>query len=566
MSQVAALLQADPRVTALAGQIRAQQVAARRLGMVVPPDYIDDLARSVLRTFGVLSIGDLRPTVRLVQVEPETEQSSGTWGNVLAYDKPGAPWSEVISEDGTVYSFLPGNVGLYERDGMLLFDVSSDGQWVYGLRWVDQPGVVVLFAVPKREPGNVFALTRQALRDLAPLIGMAVSMGGLGSILNTALFSPATIAAYPNATSAFSNAVIRTALSGGDVVGAARSAAASMAGAEFGNVVGSGLDSAQVGTIAAAAAQAALQRGNVDAAVARSLLTLGAQSVDDYINFPSGDFTDPVPAIDFTQVQDWGQDWGNDLAPVTLDDIGVTLNPVEIGDTLAINSDVFDSVDIDPSSLFPDEYGNLFLASGEYVELSDDIFARSLYVDENGNIRAPDNNVLIPSDDALNLTADQLSAEIQRMMDENAGTVTQTAPAPSSRPASIPPAASQTKWPTVADTARLLDTIGRLSVQLRSTVQAVQGGAYRPPGPTSTTGTPRNTPVGVPVRLPDGRVVLNNGNGTQTVTGPDGRSVTVPSSYSGASGGGSLLPGVSNQALFIGGAVLVGAVLLARRR
>jgi hypothetical protein len=155
-------------------------------------------------------------------------------------------------------------------------------------------------------------------------------------------------------------------------------------------------------------------------------------------------------------------------------------------------------------------------------------------------------------------------------MDENAGTVVTTAPAPPSRPAAAPPAASQTKWPSITDATKVLESIGKLAAQLKSTVNAIRTGTYRPPaGGTSTTGTPRNTPVGVPITLPDGRVIVNNGNGTQTIRTPDGRVTTVPSSYSGATGagGGGLLSGVSNQALLIGGAVvLVGAVLLARRR
>lgn len=118
----------------------------------------------------------------------------------------------------------------------------------------------------------------------------------------------------------------------------------------------------------------------------------------------------------------------------------------------------------------------------------------------------------------------------------------------------------------MTDATKVLDAIGKLSAQLKSTLNAVKTGTYKPPaGSTSTTGTPRNTPVGVPITLPDGRVIVNNGNGTQTIRNPDGTTATVSSSYAGVSGGG-LLPGVSNQALLIGGAILVGAVLLARRR
>jgi hypothetical protein len=546
VSQVAALLQADPRAVAVARQLRAQQVAAARLGLVIPAEYIDDVARQIVQTFQVDDLRSIKPQSRLVQVELETEQSSAVMGYVLAYDDPRNPWVDVVLEDGTVFSY---GGTLFETTALpaVVFGGSSDGKLVYWLKWADPPGVVIVYTGPVRRAGGFFDLVGDALRDLAPLIGAAVTFGGLGPVLSAAIFGPATVAAYPAATAAFTNLTLQTALTGGDIEAAARSAAASLVGAEFGNVVGSGLDSAQIGKVAAAAATAAVQGGNVDQAVIRALINIGAQSVDD----------------DSNAIYDYGD-------YVTLDDIGVQLDLVEINDILAINADTLDAVEIDPSSLFPDEYGNLFLASGEYVELSDTVYVDSIYADAEGNIRAPDNNILIPSDEALNLTADQLSAEIARMMDENAGTTVATAPAPASRPAATPPAASQTKWPSITDATKVLDSIGKLAAQLRSTVTAVSTGTYRPPaGGTSTTGTPRNTPVGVPITLPDGRVIVNNGNGTQTIRTPDGRITTVPSSYSGstgAGGAGGLLPGVSNQALLIGGAILVGAVLLARRR
>lgn len=278
----------------------------------------------------------------------------------------------------------------------------------------------------------------------------------------------------------------------------------------------------------------------------------------DEIDFPPGDFTDPVDVWMPTFEGDW----------TTLDELGIDPGTVDTSEILADITDELIALDIDPSILYPDEYGSLFLASGEFVEMSDVVFADSIYMDDEGNIRAPDNSIMIPSDEALNATVDQLSAEIARQMDAGAGTVETSQPAPPSRPAAIPPAASQTKWPTIADTTKLLDAVGKLSAQLRATGNAIKTGTYRPPaGSTSQVGTPRNTPVGVPVTLPDGRVVTNNGNGTQTIRNPDGTTSTVSSSYSGASGAGaSLLPGVSNQALLIGGAVLLGALLLARRR
>jgi hypothetical protein len=566
VSQIAALLQADPRAAAVARQLRAQQVAAARLGLVIPAEYIDDVARQIVQTFQVDDLRNIKPQSRLVQVERETEQSSGVMGLVLAYDDPRNPWVEVVLEDGTVFSY---GGTLFETTALpaVVFGGSSDGKLVYWLKWADPPGVVIVYTGPVRRAGGFFDLVGDALRDLAPLIGAAVTFGGLSSILNVAIFGPATVAAYPTATAAFTNLTLQTALTGGDIEAAARSAAASLVGAEFGNVVGSGLDSAQIGKVAAAAATAAVQGGDIDQAVIRALINIGAQSVSDYVNLPNGDLTDPVYDYgepDYTlPVYDYGD-------YVTLDDIGVQLDLIEINDILAINADTLDAVEIDPSSLFPDEYGNLFLASGEFVELSDRVFVDSIYVDADGNVRAPDNNILIPQVEALNLTLEQLRDEIARQIDENAGKVLQPAPAPPSRPAATPPAASQTKWPIITDATKVLDSIGKLAAQLKSTVTAVQTGTYRPPaGGTSTTGTPRNTPVGVPITLPDGRVIVNNGNGTQTIRTPDGRVTTVPSSYAGttgAGGAGGLLPGVSNQALLIGGAILVGAVLLARRR
>jgi hypothetical protein len=496
-------------------------------------------------------------------------------------------WTQYRGEPTKTYYFLANDgepIGYLGTDGGASSEADPyDSSDVGVLDLWDPAGSGHIKWIPVAIPSGsvvftpVWASSSDVPVEVVALIGIAAGFAGFPAMIGQAVLGAQAAAAYPLAAKAIGSAALQTALTGGDIEAAARSAAASLVGAQFGNVVGSGLDSAQIGTVAAAAATAAIQGGDIEKAVTRSLITLGAQSVDDYFNTvedyidpglfgDTGDWMPTFPDPDYIDPGLFGDsgDW------LTLDDIGVQLDQVEINDILAINSDTLDAVDIDPSTVFTDEFGNLFLASGEYVEMSDTVYVDSIYVDEDGNIRAPDNNILIPSDEALNLTADQLSAEIARQMDENAGTVVTTAPAPPSRPAAAPPAASQTKWPSITDATKVLDSIGKLAAQLKSTVNAVRTGTYRPPaGSTSTTGTPRNTPVGVPITLPDGRVVTNNGNGTQTIRTPDGRTTTVPSSYAGATGagGGGLLSGVSNQALLIGGAVvLVGAVLLARRR
>lgn len=483
-------------------------------------------------------------------------------------------WSQYRGAPTKTYSFLANEgepIGYLSTDGgasaeadpydpsdagvLDLWDPAGSGH----IKWspVAVPSGAVVFM-------PVWASSSDVPVEVVAIIGIAAAFAGFPALIGEAVLGAQAAAAYPLATKAVGSVALQTALTGGDIEAAARSAAASLVGAEFGNVVGSGLDSAQIGKVAAAAATAAVQGGDIDKAVLRSLVDIGARAMDE-IDFPPGDFTDPVDMptfyIDPGLLGDSG-DW------MTLDDLGIDPGTVDTSEILADMTDDLIALDIDPAAIYPDEFGSLFLASGEFVEMSDVVFADSIYMDDEGNIRAPDNSIMIPSDEALNATVDQLSAEIARQMDAGAGTVETSQPAPPSRPAAIPPAASQTKWPTIADTTKLLDAVGKLSAQLRATGNAIKTGTYRPPtGGTSTVGTPRNTPVGVPVTLPDGRVVTNNGNGTQTIRNPDGTTSTVSSSYSGASGAGaSLLPGVSNQALLIGGAVLLGALLLARRR
>lgn len=533
----AALFMADPRAARIAAQLRSQQSVLAPRGLTIPPAYIDQVAETFVQ---LAKVGDLRDIEARFETAPGVYRESGD-------SAPFGTW--MFYRKGESYPFWqeqPFAEWNYEVQGPQPFASSRDERFVFTVKWLEEPGIPVFWAVPN--------VRESWFAPLVPLIAMAASMAGLPALIGQSVLGAATAAAYPAASQALGTLALQTALTGGNVEAAARSVASSFAGAQFGDVVGTGLDSAAIGKVTAVAATTALQGGDVDKAVLRSLVDIGAKTMDEWGLAPE-DYIDPGLLGD-------SGDW------LSLADIGVTLDPVELSDALAINQDIFNAADIDPSSLFPDEYGNLFLPSGEYVEMSDAAFVDSIYMDAEGNIRSPDNAILVPSEDALNATVEELSAEIARQMDAGAGQTQTTQPAPASRPAAIPPAASQTKWPTITDATKTLDSIGRLAAQLRSTANAVQTGTYRPPaGSTSQVGTPRNTPVGVPVTLPDGRVVVNNGNGTQTIRNVDGSTVTVSSSYSGSTGAaGGLQPGVSNQALFIGGAVLIGAVLLARRR
>lgn len=113
--------------------------------------------------------------------------------------------------------------------------------------------------------------------------------------------------------------------------------------------------------------------------------------------------------------------------------------------------------------------------------------------------------------------------------------------------------------------------IGALLTQLASTyVQydiakrqiEARGGSVPP--------TVRPTPGQVRT-MPDGTTIRTNNDGTTTVRTPDGATRTVTQggqiiTQTPAPAGGSIVPGMSNQTLLIGGAVAVGALLLLSRR
>lgn len=65
--------------------------------------------------------------------------------------------------------------------------------------------------------------------------------------------------------------------------------------------------------------------------------------------------------------------------------------------------------------------------------------------------------------------------------------------------------------------------------------------------------------------LPDGSVARTNADGSTTITSPTGEQRTVTSTGQIVRGGVDLIPGIPNIALLIGGGLLLGGLLLARR-
>jgi hypothetical protein len=114
--------------------------------------------------------------------------------------------------------------------------------------------------------------------------------------------------------------------------------------------------------------------------------------------------------------------------------------------------------------------------------------------------------------------------------------------------------------PEAVGWAAAAEAITKSAANALTIIKQVENGTYRP-GAVNPYGTVRPPVVGVPVRQADGSTVVNNGNGTQTVTYPNGTKTTMSTSVAGAGGFG----GVSSNALLIAGAGLAALLLLRRK-
>jgi hypothetical protein len=537
----AALLR-DPRAVKLSAQLRAQAAAlAQRNITTIPPAYIDEVAEGILQWgfFDLTGIDVTRETATgfttVMQMDQEisvpVEYSRSLW----TYN--GTPIYRMETPD-------------YGFDTMLPVAETADGQFTAWMEWVDPPGAPVVTLHRRRKRGGL-----NFMRGITLVGGFLAVAAGLPAIIGEAVLGAEVAASYPSAAKALGTVATKTVLTGGDVESAVRSAATGLVGSEFGVLVNRAVDSEVIGAATAAATTAALQGGDPRRAVLQSVATSGVfTKMSDY---------DPNE-----YVYEPGEPDVLNPGDITLDDLGLDFNLDEVlsnlGNPAALN------VPLD--AVLPDAAGNLVAVDGHYVELRPEQYIASIYPDEFGNIRTPDNQILMPANEVLKYLefeggTVQLAGELQARIEPLQGTVSIPAAAPALRPSAIPPPAGQTKTP-VFDFAKSADQLLKTAVSIGASIKAIATGNFRPTYPISPYGTAR-PPIGVPVRQPDGSTVVNNGNGTQTIRFPDGRVQTMPTTYTstGLAGnyGASLVPGISNQTLLIGGAVLIAAVLLARR-
>lgn len=551
----AALLR-DPRAVKLSNQLRGQAAAlAQRNITTIPPAYIDEVADQMI-ALGWIDLAGIDAVQETVTGYATVQRGDEYGPELVEFSR------HVWSYNGApMYAMESPDVGF---DKLLPVANTADGQFTAWMEWVDPPGVPIVILRRRKQASLNF------MRGITFVGGFLAVAAGLPGIIGNAVLGAELAASYPALSTAIGQVATRTVLTGGDVEKAVSGAAAGLVGAEFGGFVGEAVDSAAIGAGAAAATTAALQGGDVRQAVFQSVATSGVFSEIVSQGGPDMSDYDPNEYIyePSTMVDDFGEP--NIVLPgeITLDDLGLDLNLDEV----LSNLEVPEALTVPLDAVLPDDVGNLFTVDGHYIELQPEQYLASLYPDEAGNIRTPDNQILMPADEVLKYLefeggTVQLAADLQARIEPLQGGTSIPAAAPALRPGAIPPPAGQTKTP-VFDWAKQADALLKTAVSIGASIKAIATGNYRPGYSTSPFGTAR-PPVGIPVRQADGSTVVNNGNGTQTIRFPDGRVQTMPTTYTstGLAGnyGGSLVPGISNQTLLIGGAVLVAAVLLARR-
>jgi hypothetical protein len=401
--------------------------------------------------------------------------------------------------------------------------------------------------------------------DLTPFIGIAVmafTFGGGAAWLGDSILNAVGLNASAAASEVVGNVAINTALTGGDVTRAVSQAAANLAGGQIGGQIGASVDSATIGKAATVATTAALQGKNVSATSIASALASGLK-MDETIIDTSSDY-----AYDYTYAGDaTSVGYDQNAFDLTLADLNIDIDPISLSDSLSANEIALAENGIDISAISTDSGGTVYTQTGDFVAMPEDQYAQSFYPDSEGNVRNAENKIVINASDAANMSPDEIANMCFKSWYEQEGATVNSEAAPASRPAAIPPAANQTKVPSITDQATTYDKLLKTAVSIGASVKAIASGTFRPIYPMSAYGTPMVQAVGVSVQRADGSIVTNNGNGTQTIRYPNGQVQTVATSYNAAGVfGGGLFAGINQQTLMIGGGVLLVALLLARRK
>ncbi|WP_448360509.1 hypothetical protein [Fluviibacter sp.] len=370
-----------------------------------------------------------------------------------------------------------------------------------------------------------------ALSVALPLAGVNVAQA-----LGSSILGPSLSAAYPALPGLLGNVAIGTAFSGGDIAGAIKGTALSYFGGMSGGVVGGGVTDATgidlLGEAASAATKAAISGGNVDQAIAFSLVQNGAQKMQDFFT------TDPVP----NNTAD-----SSNFASTEFYDTGSPLLPIDysvIADASNTNQYNFSaSGDVVVSEIVPNYFSDPTVdpipsaSAYDGWPQTDPLFPQ--------NVESPPASAFytdIPTVDVLPVSASGPGVSLNQ--------ITAAALAALQVVNAFKSGGSRVQNPTTANTAASASTGMIVS-------RTATGGV--------TAGKPA---VGVATITSDGGMIVNNGNGTFDYVSPSGQRTTRTYSTQSAGGVSSVSSGafgIDSKTLMIVGGIGLAALLLSKR-
>jgi len=552
--------------------------------------FLTDQLAAWIASNGVSDIRDIELQTHFFPVvNAETGVSDNIGAHVLANKYGGALF--LIGENVAVD--CPGEAG---QSGCYDFRYRIfDGQFIVGLadRYsvVFTPGALdsgLVYFIPELHRAN------SLWQDLRVLIGAAMMMiPGVNAVIGEAIFG-SLMASYPIAASIATDAIVNTALSGGNIEQGVKSALTGAAGGAFGGAIGGAFDSELIARISGAGANAVLSGTDVNAAVKSALIGYGAGSAGDFVsgmvqspatdqltvppnaaqgNSGMNDFSNPFSSADFSPADPLTQFASLDLN-IGGDMFGSISNPLQASayDNLDLTNyaDASQLPVIDPSSGTPFQIDpavqnpQAFFSDARYEAAS--AAPASTMADGSGYASGDEQptSAVVQMSDATAHFSDARDSGI----DYSGGPA--SAPVPGNvLPANTPYTFAQ----GVKDaTAVVISAIAISDAYIKAhrpasvpagakvsaaggtvTAQADGNVAVRTPDGRVTVQRP---PVGVPYVMADGGAIVNNGDGTYTYAAATGATVTRP--YA------TPAKAMSGKTLAIGAGV-VGALLLLSR-
>lgn len=541
-----------------------------------------------LASYGVADIRDVAPH----RVTIQDWRAEGSVGDlipaVIAYDK---------RTGIDLYNYQIGNLEDSNYDpprvyqGYIVYGITETPYWdgaspipfaivelpnryycLFSVKWTDA-GIPIFIPDIRRHSSVSQDLTMiiGAILMVIPGVNVAVSSFLFGSLAAT----------YPVLTSIATNALLNTALSGGDIEQGIKSALSSYAGGFAGGQLGAAFDSELLARVGSSVTSTALMGGDIESAIQNTLLRYGAGQAGDFVadvveTAQASNAPAPVYDIDLeaeaiqpaTVVSSEGDSSMFDFEAFAQGDYGLTEmqgTPMQEFASIDLGLDTFDFGTIESPLMDPVNFSDAdFDYSGESMDVAENYIAPENFSDADFNY----NGGTAPASQVPGY----ISAEDYADADFGYGSGSTTAPAPV---AGQPPGSGDGY--TFSQGIKDVSALAMAAIQVSAAYQRTQAPAVQAGSRTSTTGNTvtgqtngmvtvrsptgqvvaQKPPVGIPYGTADGSVIVNNGDGTYTVAGINGASVTRPYTDAKASG-------IDGKTVMIGLGV-VGAVLLLAR-